>query len=523
MITDNIKNIFRFIEFLHLNIEHFNNQKPLLDEISQVRKEFNDLDPKINYEHTFIRKELKEKEDELEARFYNECRKGIREKAIELNIINFNDSFGGGFVNIGELIILVDTRNYDRDDVEIILRAKENYVSVLTKVKVDLNRFLTYGIIRDFKNDLFDCFKPFLTDDDKTALGKFKNFDDFLKFCEPQLKNFQLQNDSLEIIKPFEEKLSNAISDEQINYVKTVAEFGIAKTESMITNFIDRENIKMNFQDIKKIENDTVLEAISLYYNYQKLFYEAKNKSDVLKSDKLHFETFPEFLDYLKKEVKDLDFDERHSEVKRMLEQQKIKLENSTFQSEIDEVKIFSENAVKDFKHKLMLSFKNENYKTKTVGFMPTNYNYVLGLIEYEKLYDMANHKNYSDTIVKEQNQKAESIPAPQQEQPIKFTAKEYALAYIFDLYANGRQIPINRIEGSLSKKEIEQYGKDNIQFIKPDTFYNAVKDLNKNYNVSIIKDLQNISQDWLNAVKSLAKDWKKTKAYLTEKELYRE
>ena len=120
-------------------------------------------------------------------------------------------------------------------------------------------------------------------------------------------------------------------------------------------------------------------------------------------------------------------------------------------------------------------------------------------------------------------NQKAESIPAPQQEQPIKFTAKEYALAYIFDLYANGRQIPINRIEGSLSKKEIEQYGKDNIQFIKPDTFYNAVKDLNKNYNVSIIKDLQNISQDWLNAVKSLAKDWKKTKAYLTEKELYRE
>lgn len=120
-------------------------------------------------------------------------------------------------------------------------------------------------------------------------------------------------------------------------------------------------------------------------------------------------------------------------------------------------------------------------------------------------------------------NQKSESIPAPQQEQPIKFTAKEYALAYIFDLYANGRQIPINRIEGSLSKKEIEQYGKDNIQFIKPNTFYSAVKDLNKNYNVSIIKDLQNISQDWLNAVKSLAKDWKKTKAYLTAKELYRE
>lgn len=131
--------------------------------------------------------------------------------------------------------------------------------------------------------------------------------------------------------------------------------------------------------------------------------------------------------------------------------------------------------------------------------------------------------KTFISELKKSENQKSESILAPQQEQPIKFTAKEYALAYIFDLYANGRQIPINRIEGSLSKKEIEQYGKDNIQFIKPDTFYNAVKDLNKNYNVSIIKDLQNISQDWLNAVKSLAKDWKKTKAYLTAKELYRE
>lgn len=394
MITDNIKNIFRFIEFLHLNIEHFNNQKPLLDEISQVRKEFNDLDPKINYEHTFIRKELKEKEDELEARFYNDCRKGIREKAIELNIINFNDSFGGGFVNIGEFLILVTTQDYDRNDVEIILRAKDNYISLMTRVTVNLDRFLTYGIIRDFKDDLFDCFKPFLTDSDKEILGKFKTFDDFLKFCEPQLKNFQLPNDSLEIIKPFEEKLSNAISDEQINDVKTVAEFGIAKTESMITNFIDRENIKMNFQDIKKIENDTVLEAISLYYNYQKLFYEAKNKSDVLKSNKLHFKTFPEFLDYLKTNFNDAEIDDRYSEAKRLFEQKKLKLENSTFQSEIDEVKEFSENAIKDSKSRLQLTFTNENYKTKVNGsFNPQILNVAKALFEYEKLYQLAETK----------------------------------------------------------------------------------------------------------------------------------
>lgn len=159
-------------------------------------------------------------------------------------------------------------------------------------------------------------------------------------------------------------------------------------------NFFKDKDKTNDFEFLKPevIEVQTIKEAVKIL---------ATN------SKKLHFETFPEFLDYLKKEVKDLDFDERHSEVKRLIKQKRIILENSTFQSEIDEVKIFSENAVKDFKHKLMLSFTNENYKTKTIGFMPTNYNYVIGLIEYEKLYNSAKNKsdifNYLSTLSKEE------------------------------------------------------------------------------------------------------------------------
>ncbi|MCT3777164.1 hypothetical protein HZQ64_09080 [Elizabethkingia anophelis] len=111
-------------------------------------------------------------------------------------------------------------------------------------------------------------------------------------------------------------------------------------------------------------------------------------------SNNLHFETFPEFLNYFKTNFNDLEIDERHNEAKRLFEQQKLKLENSTFQSEIDEVKELSENAVKDFKHKLMLSFTNKNYKTRyNEGLNP-----VIAIsklyFEYENLYNSAKNKS---------------------------------------------------------------------------------------------------------------------------------
>ena len=71
-------------------------------------------------------------------------------------------------------------------------------------------------------------------------------------------------------------------------------------------------------------------------------------------------------------------------------------------------------------------------------------------------------------------------IEAPQQAKAkTEFNFKEYALAYIFDLYANGKQIPVNKIEGGLSKKLLMQIGFELYQFDeKKDTFYRAVKEL---------------------------------------------
>ena len=111
-------------------------------------------------------------------------------------------------------------------------------------------------------------------------------------------------------------------------------------------------------------------------------------------------------------------------------------------------------------------------------------------------------------------------IAETEQKSQREFFFKEYALAYIFDLYANGKQLPVNKIEGGLSKKLLIKIGFELYQFDeKKDTFYRAVKevaefDLNK-------KDyLKHISIRWIEAVKAISKDWDKVESYLKEKKL---
>jgi|GEM_PF-4547282 len=110
------------------------------------------------------------------------------------------------------------------------------------------------------------------------------------------------------------------------------------------------------------------------------------------------------------------------------------------------------------------------------------------------------------------------------EQKPVKYTANEYALTYIFDLFAIGQQVPINRVEGGFDAKKIK---KDVCKFPDydkaPDTFYRAVTKILKYYDLNNENDLQNISNDWLNAVRNLSTNWPVTKEYLKEKKLLRE
>lgn len=100
-----------------------------------------------------------------------------------------------------------------------------------------------------------------------------------------------------------------------------------------------------------------------------------------------------------------------------------------------------------------------------------------------------------------------------------EYRANEFALVYIFDLYAKGKRIPINEIEGGLAKKVIESNKPKNCT-IKPNTFYKAVQGINRDFDVNKKRDLENISKRWKEVLKELSNDWETLKNYLTEKEL---
>lgn len=95
-------------------------------------------------------------------------------------------------------------------------------------------------------------------------------------------------------------------------------------------------------------------------------------------------------------------------------------------------------------------------------------------------------------------------------------STKEYALVYLLDLYASEETIPMNQIEGSISKKKIEKDGIDFFDLrVKPNSFYKEVKNIHEKFNLKKKSDLDFLSKRWLQVVKSYSRNWNLTETYL--------
>ena len=88
MITQKIKALFQFIEFLYSNINEFNKFNYLIDELNTFYDKRNKLDPEKNY---FDKKEFEKLQDEINQKrnplLQNTIQKAIK-KATDLNIYN---------------------------------------------------------------------------------------------------------------------------------------------------------------------------------------------------------------------------------------------------------------------------------------------------------------------------------------------------------------------------------------------------------------------------------------------------
>jgi len=95
-------------------------------------------------------------------------------------------------------------------------------------------------------------------------------------------------------------------------------------------------------------------------------------------------------------------------------------------------------------------------------------------------------------------------------------SAKEYALVYILDLFANGESIPTDTIEGGYSKKKIEEKGKELFELrVKPNSFYKEVKNINERDYLKDKFHLNLVSKRWLQVVKTYSRNWNLTETYL--------
>ena len=91
-------------------------------------------------------------------------------------------------------------------------------------------------------------------------------------------------------------------------------------------------------------------------------------------------------------------------------------------------------------------------------------------------------------------------------------------MAYILDLYAIGKQIPKNPNSGYFSKTEIIKIAETKYQ-LNGNSFYKSVLDI-INYDLNNTQDLMNISNNWLDAVRSLTENWELLESYLIKKKL---
>lgn len=162
----------------------------------------------------------------------------------------------------------------------------------------------------------------------------------------------------------------------------------------------------------------------------------------------------------------------------------------------------------------------------KYLDFHYNNGNNKKEFLEYVKYFGKSDLPDNIQSLMKDwandkenelNNHPTKTIEAEQTKEisPKKYTAKEYALIYILDLYADNKKVPKRSIDDTFAKKEIEKLAKEYCPYHKPDTFYNAVKDIVNDYNLNKEQDLKNISKDWLNVVKELSKDWGKLSTYL--------
>lgn len=159
MITNRIKALFNFIEFLHSNIENFNNYNNLINELEFLKVEKNKLKPENNYKDKIkfekIQADLVMKFNLLQDNTANL----IKAKAKELDVCNFENEPHYSFYGIEEEIRQLKG-NFKNEDLSEIFEFKSKYIDYRSQThKTFLSMSFFFDELDNVTKSLFDYFK----------------------------------------------------------------------------------------------------------------------------------------------------------------------------------------------------------------------------------------------------------------------------------------------------------------------------------------------------------------------------
>ena len=159
MITDKIKALFQFIEFLHSNIENFNQYNHLINELNFLADKRSKLKPLKNFkdklQYDEVQTEIQDKFKILQDNTANL----IKGKAKELNVCSFEKELEYNFNGVQSDIHQLKN-NFCNDDLPEIFKHKNKYIEYRTNTH---NTFLSlqffFDELDEITKSLFDYFK----------------------------------------------------------------------------------------------------------------------------------------------------------------------------------------------------------------------------------------------------------------------------------------------------------------------------------------------------------------------------
>lgn len=168
MITPKIKALFRFIDYLHSNIENFKQYDEVTNELHLLDKERKQVSPRKNFKD-------KLKYDKLQAEIedkFNVIKENIitpiQTRAIELNVCDPNRTETLHNWNISEISQLKE--NFNTKDLPEILNNKNKYIELRTKVK----SLIFLGFFIDHLDEIIKILVDFFNDTDQNEFEAFE-------------------------------------------------------------------------------------------------------------------------------------------------------------------------------------------------------------------------------------------------------------------------------------------------------------------------------------------------------------